>query len=281
MALVVGGRRYSDTMSTWNRQSVISALSECLEARPWVQAAWLGGSAAFGRDDEYSDIDLQCLTDPKRADELFEQVESLMSDRWGVAHRIVFPMPTWHGSPQRIYRLSEGGPFAVVDFVVMHPDRLREFLDPRRHGHGVVLFDRDHHLEVRPLADEELYGRAQKNFDELRERRAIFATLAEKEIRRGRFLDGLSYYHGITLRSLVNAVRSHHCPTRFDFGLRYLEFDVPDEIRERIEQLHTVRDLEDLAQKQREAVAWLEQLLEPSFEALHTIESFRVEASRD
>ena len=41
------------------REQVIELLHGALLPLAWVNAAWLGGSNAFGRADELSDVDLQ------------------------------------------------------------------------------------------------------------------------------------------------------------------------------------------------------------------------------
>jgi hypothetical protein len=45
------------------RQQVVEVLRAALLPLSWVNAAWLGGSDAFGRADELSDVDLEVDVD--------------------------------------------------------------------------------------------------------------------------------------------------------------------------------------------------------------------------
>jgi predicted nucleotidyltransferase len=57
------------------RQQVIELLHGALEPLAWVNAAWLGGSDAFGRADELSDVDLQVDVDDGHVAATFGPVE--------------------------------------------------------------------------------------------------------------------------------------------------------------------------------------------------------------
>ena len=46
------------------RKQIIDTLAAALEPLDWVRAAWLGGSDASGRTDEWSDVDLDLTRDP-------------------------------------------------------------------------------------------------------------------------------------------------------------------------------------------------------------------------
>ena len=84
----------------------------------------------------------------------------------------------------------------------------------------------------------------------------LFQHLIKKEIARGRGAEALLFYHGFTLRPLVEALRIPHCPHRRVFHLRYLERDLPRDVAARICALSFVRDIDDLKDKRDEAEAW-------------------------
>ena len=84
------------------------------------------------------------------------------------------------------------------------------------------------------------------------------AAMAEK---RWEGAEALVFYQAFVLRPLVEALRIRHDPWRHDFDVRYLRFDLPADVRERVEALWFVRDREDLAAKHAAASAWLREEL--------------------
>ena len=57
------------------RSAILTTLRQALEPLPYVHAMWEGGAAAFGRVDEWSDIDLQVDADDLR-------VKREQAERW-------------------------------------------------------------------------------------------------------------------------------------------------------------------------------------------------------
>src|SRR4029453_9712622 len=64
-----------------------------------VNAAWVGGSDAFGRADELSDVDLQVDVDDGHVAATFGAVEAALAAASPIAARLGVPMPTWPGRP--------------------------------------------------------------------------------------------------------------------------------------------------------------------------------------
>jgi predicted nucleotidyltransferase len=61
------------------REQVVEVLRAALEPLAFVNAAWLGGSDAFGRADELSDVDLQVDVDDGQV-AAFGAVEAALAD---------------------------------------------------------------------------------------------------------------------------------------------------------------------------------------------------------
>src|SRR5512132_2247696 len=108
------------------REQVVEVRREALLPLPYVNAAWLGGSDAFGRSDELSDVDLQVDVDDGRVAATFGAVEAALAAASPIVARLVMPMPTWHGHAQRFYRLRDTTEFTAVDVVAFQRS------DPRR-----------------------------------------------------------------------------------------------------------------------------------------------------
>jgi len=125
-----------------SREEIIAALRTGLESDPDVLAAWLGGSDATGRTDEYSDIDLQIIVDDEKVEAAFERLHETLERLSPIAHCHRFPEPTWHGHSQELLQLRDADPNHFLDLVIMRhsiPDRL---LERERHGKPLVLIDR-------------------------------------------------------------------------------------------------------------------------------------------
>lgn len=242
------------------RQAMIDTLQAALAPLPEALAAWEGGSAAFGADDAMSDVDLAVIARADGIEAVFAAAEAALERLAPIALRYHVPEPTWHGFSQRFYLLRGASPFHLIDLSVQREDASDHFLAPERHGQAKVWFDRGAHTQA-PAPDEA--GRDAR----LRARVPVLASwfeltqpIVEKEALRGRPLDALNFYQGLTLRPLVELLRIVHCPWRHDFGLRYLQRDLPAEVHARLEPLAFVRDLEDLKAKHRQASAWFREV---------------------
>jgi len=55
---------------------------------------------------------------------------------------------------------------------------------------------------------------------------------------------------------LVEALRIKHNPMHYDFKMRYVHYELPPEVVERLVNLHFVKNMEDLQEKYREAKEW-------------------------
>ena len=73
---------------------------------------------------------------------------------------------------------------------------------------------------------------------------------------RDRDIEALAAYWGYTLRPLVELLRMCHCPPRWDFGMRYLERDLPQPIYEKLRDLMFVDDPADLEARHAAASDW-------------------------
>src|SRR5215218_3889294 len=128
------------------RAQVIEVLRGALLPLAWVNAAWLGGSDAFGRADELSDVDLQVDVDDGHVAATFGVVEAApgrrLPDRGPAgdadadlarARPAVLPAPRH----RRVHRRRRGRVPAVRPAPVLQPDRApRPPPAPVRPGRG-------------------------------------------------------------------------------------------------------------------------------------------------
>ena len=87
-------------------------------------------------------------------------------------------------------------------------------------------FDREAHL-----------AKMEKRLAFLREVFPLFQNLTVKAARRRAGADAMLTYLTQTIRPLVELLRMRHCPDRFDYGLRYLDRDLPPDLVAEIERL--------------------------------------------
>ena len=248
-------------MTLLNRTDLLTALRAALEPLPFVQAMWEGGAAAFGRADDWSDIDLQVAVDDDRTGEIFPLVEQVLARLSPIARVYRIPEPAWHGHSQRFYQLENASPFLMIDFVVMKASAPDKFLQPQVHGQAVVHFDKTHCLQPLPFEPATERAKLQARVEQLRVTFPMFQTLTLKELSRHNALEAIAFYHAYTLRPLVELLRIQHAPAHSGFYLRYAHYDLPPAVVNRLLPLYYVRDPVDLGTKRTAAEQWFNELL--------------------
>lgn len=233
--------------ATISRATLIDHLHERLEGELHVLAAWLGGSDASGRVDEFSDIDLQLIAEDDAVERCFDDMHRFAQELAPIAVRYRLPEPTWHGFAQEFLRLERCDPNHVIDFLVIPASTPpeRRLLEPERHGTARVLFDRGARL-VAPGIDREAHrDRLRRRFEALRATFELHAPLITRSAARGLEVEAQAFYQRFGLQALVELLRMRHAPDRFDFGLRYLDRDLPANDYALVKSLCFPRDAAD------------------------------------
>jgi len=244
------------------REEVLGALEEALKPLDYVQAMWEAGAIAFGRLDEWSDIDLQVASDDDRVEDVFVAVENTLERLSEIDLKYRLPEPTWHGHSQVFYRLAAASPFLMLDFVVMKASAEDKFLQPEIHGRPHVYFDKTGVVTPGEFDAEAFAGRLRDRVSEMRVLYQMFEILTRKELNRGNDIEAVGFYHGYTLRPLLQALRILHDPTRHNFHTRYVHYDLPDAVVERLRGLFFVADANDLVAKRDEAEKWFAEVMD-------------------
>jgi len=243
------------------RESIVDACRDALHGVDSVQGAFLGGSESFGRQDEWSDIDLVCVADPADAATIFDAVEGALEQLSPIALKLVMPPSgLWPGLTQRFYRLRDTDEFLMIDFCQVTPEQVVAFLEPIRHGTPVVLFDRTGVIKPAPM-DADHDERLQKRVEWLRASFPMFQNLTRKALLRGDEVEAMYTWMSHTMRPLVDILRVRHNPERFDYGFRYTGYDLPPEVTAELRELIWARDRDDMLAKLDRAREWFEQTL--------------------
>lgn len=244
-----------------SREEIVSACRGALEGVPSVQAAFLGGSASFNREDEYSDIDLCCVAPKDDAAVIFDAVEGALEGLSPIAIKLEMPQSAgWPGLSQRFYRLRDTDEYLMIDFCQLTPEQVVTFLEPVRHGTPVVLFDRTGIIKPAPM-DGDHDERISKRVEWLRNSFPMFQNLVRKALLRGDLVEAKAVWLSHSMRPLVDLLRVRHCPARFDYGFRYTQLDLPAPAHERLQDLLWARDADDMLAKLDEARDWFNQTL--------------------
>lgn len=238
------------------REKIINALVDALEPLEYVYALWEGGAAAFNRVDEWSDIDVQVDVDDNHVDDVFQAAEQALKSISKIDKIYEVPEPTWHGHSQKFYHLEHTSEFLVVDLAVMKHSSQGKFLEPEMHGNAVFHFNKDNVVKCTPLNKDVFFKKLQKRYEEIQKVFDMFQSLTTKEINRGSFLDALGFYRAYTLNLLVEALRIKYSPFHYEYKTRYIHYDLPEEVVERLRDLFIILDEEDLRGKHRIAGSW-------------------------
>ncbi|MFN2115083.1 MAG: nucleotidyltransferase domain-containing protein [Anaerolineae bacterium] len=244
------------------RQALVQAVIDAVESQPWSLAMWEAGAAALDRVDEWSDVDMMIVVGDTYADECLACVENALASLSPIALRYELPQPTWHGHAQVFYRLRDASEYLVLDLVVIERSSPADwFLERERHGRAVVYFDKAGLIGERHVSEDAWDDRLDRRLGTLRVTFPLFQSLTKKELRRGHDIEALSFYHGYTLRPLLELLRMIYVPHQHDFHTRYVHQDLPAEVEDRLVDLFFVVDAADIALKRDQAEEWFYEVL--------------------
>lgn len=239
------------------RDLLVRHLEAALRASTTVLAAFLGGSDATGRRDRFSDIDLVCVVEDGESESTLRLIRSALEELSPIQFAWRVPSPTWHGHEQEFIRLRDADAHLIIDVVVMAvstaPDK--RFLEPRRHGTPVVLFDKVGFIRPVALDESSHLQKMTARLDRLRQTFPLFQPLVIRAVERDQPCDAAHFYMQLTLLPTVEVLRMRHCPDRFDFGMRYLRDDLPRPVYTEVCSLALPGSLEGIARCREHADA--------------------------
>ena len=247
------------------RDRITTAICRALEPLPTVLAAWEGGSAAFGAVDAYSDIDLNVLVDDDvSVDLLYAAAEASLD--------AVSPITASHFVPPgRYYKLRDGGEFLLLDLSFFRAGAADHALEVERHGQARPLFDKGEWLHPRQVDEDAIAAKRDRRLQELQTWFIVSQSFVRKAVLRGQEVEALACFWGYTLKPLAELLRMRYCPVRWDFGMRYLDRDLPPDVYTQLRDLVFVRDLAGIEAHLSRASNWGADLLrELSLRALRT-----------
>jgi predicted nucleotidyltransferase len=232
---------------------------------PDVHAVWLGGSVATGGYDDWSDIDVEVLCTAGQSvrahDALLAAVAFPVVSTWRL------PPGTWPDGRQSFLTLHDdpgalAEPTRIVDLHVHDDTPEARRVDARRHGRLFVLHDPDGIVEQADDDERDLVRRRVLELDQIAQRRDVAGWLVARSDARKQPAEAIALYLRFGLMALVTLLRNETCPWRFDYGLRYLDIDLPADQRARVESL--LPGTGPLTELSTTCFAWMDELLAAS-----------------
>jgi predicted nucleotidyltransferase len=233
-------------------------------ADPDLRAAWVGGSAATGGYDEWSDLDVEMLCTPGTYVDVYTRFLAALRERFDPSDVWELLASTYPDGRQCFATLDPApghltAPARLVDFVVWETTDEHRHKDVRRHGSPIVLFDPDGLVVERHDDEGELHKAIEDTVAQVRAQRPFGEWLVVRAIERGQMPEAVSLYLRFALQPAVYLVRVRDCYARHNFGLRYLDTDIDPADAARVTAL--LPGVERLRELTAECFAWQDELL--------------------
>lgn len=162
-----------------------------------------GGSAAFDRDDEWSDIDLQIVVQDDFVEQAIKILETAMENISTIEDSFIIPQPAWHGHWQGFYKLRDISPYLLLDVLIMKESSPSYFTEVEVHGSPKIFFDKTGRIGKEHINTEELQNIIPIRIKRIEGISKMFHLFIDKEIKRNREMDAFDLYYNLLLRSLV------------------------------------------------------------------------------
>lgn len=241
------------------REIIIKTLVDSLESKDYIHALWEGGAAAFDRIDEWSDIDLYLIVDDNRISDAVHEVERSLNSLSPIEQKYETQQNLWPEIFQAFYKIKDASKYLLIDIAIMKISSQEKFLEKKIHGNAVFYFNK---LNEIPLKDNEsMAEQLRKRLGGLRAKFDLFNIFVKKEINRGNSLEAIDLYYNITLSSLVEVLRIKHYPSHHEFKMRYVHYELPAEVVEKLEYLFFVKTIEELQEKYDIATRWFNETM--------------------
>lgn len=209
------------------RLEITDALKRHFKKDSTIYAVWEGGSAATNQLDDLSDLDILVVCEDKAVESIFASLDTFLDTEFGIKSKYRVPEPTWHGFSQTFYQIVNTAPLFYLDISVIKESVPDKFTDERRHGSGVMWFERKQIIDQGVKIDLEAKGK--RMFNQAVDSAFLYVLETKKAIERERFSEAFAMYYSFVSRNLAVMLNLKYRPEKVDFGLRYAFRDYGDE----------------------------------------------------
>ncbi len=236
-----------------NREKITELLKEHLQARDDVYAFWVEGSAPQGYADEFSDIDLWLSVDDDKIFMVYDDIEQILSEIAPIDFRYVVKNKGELG--QNVYHLEGMSEFLTVD--VNTQGISRDVYLVKGIDDAEIIFDKQDVVKFkeREPANVDIEAKRKKLqgfYEQMR-------PSVLKNVRRGKSLEVLYYYH-LILRYATKFLRlKHGWHEKTDFDLKHIYRDIPEAEVKNLERFYDVPTSE-IESVLSELEAWIRSL---------------------
>jgi hypothetical protein len=238
------------------RDSIIQALVGALEPLAYVLALWEGGAVAFGRVDRWSDIDVCVDAEDERVGDVFPVAEQALITVAPIELKYDVPEASTRGYVQAFYRLKDSPKTMLVDLAVFRHSEPNKLLEPEIHGRSRFHFNKQNAVTIPALDRAAFTERIKTRLGRLALRFDMFSCFVDKEIERGNLIEAVDLYHKMILGSLIEGLRMRYHAVHYDFGTRYIHYELPAGVVQELTDLHLVAGESDLVRKLARAKQW-------------------------
>ena len=150
----------------------------------------------------------------------------------------------------------------VIEICALKHSSLEKFLQREIHGEIFVHFDNKDVTNVKPIDKEEFDKSLKVRLENIEKLFNMYQILIEKELNRKNHIEALAFYQNFTLSPLVEVLRMKYSPYRYNFRARYVYYDLPKEVAEKLEWFYFITDSSDLRLKHKEIISWFNEIVE-------------------
>lgn len=229
-----------------SRDLVIDIIKPILMNHDHILTIWEGGSKATKRLDEYSDLDLMMVTEKEDTLKIYELLEDVLDNHFGIQSVYKVKEPAWHGFSQRFYQLKKTEPYFYLDVCILYPEIKDKFTAVDRHGEAYVWKDTIDFIDPTPTSKKEVISKAKAFYENAIISEFVLYNEATKALLRNHYLDAYPMVNAYLMRHLVPLLNIHYRIEQVDFGLRYADRFYNQEDLKMIEAFYKAQSIDDL-----------------------------------
>lgn len=249
-------------MKKLERDYILEVLKNDIKQIQWVNAMWECGASSFDRIDEWSDIDIILDVEDEKILEVFKVIDEIVEKISPVERSYGCPQNMSSGAYQKVYKLKDQSEFLLIEICAVKNSSNQKFLVEKIHGKTKVHFDKENITSSNFLDEDELSQKLKSRIYELGNIFNIYQNLPKKEMNRGNSIEALAFYRSFSLYPLVEMLRIKYDPYRYDFKTRYLYYNFPKDIVEKLEKLFFISDLNELKEKHEICISWFNSIFD-------------------
>lgn len=248
------------TMKVLRRDEILGCIVDALQPLDFVYAMWQCGSAAFGRVDEWSDIDVVVDVEDNRVNDIFTITDKVLGALSPIESSFGAPQALSPGGYQKVYKLKDTSEFLVIEICAVKHSSTEKFLQREVHGEVFVHFDKKNVTDHKPIDKVKFAEHLSSRLENLEKFFNLYQFLIKKELNRSNHIEAIGFYNNFTLAPLLEVLRLKYNPLRYNFRTRYVYYDLPKDVVTKLHDFYFIKDSEDLKAKHKEAINWFNEV---------------------